>query len=66
MQKIDQYQHDIKHLRDHLTPTTPPEVKEQSKQEETTHIKEIEWQVHAAVDLFKKVAHIWTKLEEDQ
>ena len=36
VQTIDQYQQDIEHLWEKLTPTTPPEVKEKSKQEATT------------------------------
>jgi hypothetical protein len=66
VQTIDQYQQEIEHLWEKLTPTTPPEVKEKRKQEETTQIKEIERQVHAATDLFEKEAQLWMKLEEDQ
>jgi hypothetical protein len=39
VQTIDQYQQEIEHLWEHLTPTTPPEVKEQRKQEATMQIK---------------------------
>jgi catalase len=66
VQTIDQYQQEIEHLWEKLTPTTPPEVKEKRKQEETMQIKEIERQVHAATDLFEKATQLWTKLEEDQ
>jgi hypothetical protein len=40
-------------------------VREQRKQKKKMQIKEIERQVHAAVNLFKKPTQIW-KLEEDQ
>jgi hypothetical protein len=42
VQTINQYQQEIEHLQEQLKPTTPPEVKEQRKQEATTQIKEIE------------------------
>jgi hypothetical protein len=45
VQTIDQYRQEIEHLREHLIPTTPPEVKEQRKQEATMQIKEMERQV---------------------
>jgi acetyl-CoA carboxylase beta subunit len=32
-QAIDQYQKEIENLLEHLTPITPPEMKEQRKQE---------------------------------
>jgi hypothetical protein len=35
VQTIDQYQQEIKNLQEKLTPTTPPEVREKRKQEET-------------------------------
>jgi hypothetical protein len=41
-------------------------VKDKRKQEETTQIKEMERQVHAAIDLFEKATHLWMKLEDDQ
>jgi hypothetical protein len=34
-QEIDQYQKEIKNIHEQLTPTTPPEVREQRKQEAT-------------------------------
>jgi hypothetical protein len=37
-QTIDQYQKKIDNLHEHLTPTTPPTVKEQRKQEETVQL----------------------------
>jgi F0F1-type ATP synthase gamma subunit len=42
VQKIDQYRHEIEHLREHLVPTTPPEVRDQRKHEATTQIEEME------------------------
>jgi hypothetical protein len=66
VQTIDQYRQEIEHLWEQLIPTTPPEVKEQRKQETTTQIKEIERQVRVADDLFKKATQLWMKLEEDQ
>jgi Mg2+ and Co2+ transporter CorA len=65
-QEIDQYQKEIENLWDHLTSTTPPEVKEKRKQEEMTQIHEIEKKVSTTIDLFNKAAQLWTKLEEDQ
>ena len=41
VQTIDQYKQDIEHLQEQLMPTTPPEVKDQRKNEETTHIEEM-------------------------
>jgi hypothetical protein len=38
-QEIDQYQKEIENLREQLTPTTPPTIKEQRKQEATTHCR---------------------------
>jgi predicted nucleic acid-binding Zn-ribbon protein len=36
VQTIDQYQQEIENLWEQLTPTTPPEVREERKQEATT------------------------------
>jgi archaellum component FlaC len=55
-QEIDQYHKESNNLREHLTPTTPPTVKEQRKHETTTHLQEIEQQVSKAADLFDKAA----------
>jgi hypothetical protein len=41
-QEIDQYQKEIENLREHLTPTTPPEVREKWKQEAIEKLQEIE------------------------
>jgi Na+/phosphate symporter len=41
-QAIDQYQKEIENLCEQVTPTTPLEVKEKRKQEETTQLQEIE------------------------
>jgi hypothetical protein len=65
-QKIDQYQKEIENLREHLTPTTPPTVKEQRKQEAVAQLQEIEQQVSTTTDLFDQATQLWTKLEEDQ
>jgi tetrahydromethanopterin S-methyltransferase subunit B len=54
VQTIDQYQQEIENLWEQLTPTTPPEVKEQRKQEATMQIKEIERQVHAVDRLVRE------------
>jgi hypothetical protein len=35
VQEINQYQKEIENLHKHLTPTTPPEVREKRKQEAT-------------------------------
>jgi hypothetical protein len=56
---------EIENLRDQLTPTTPLEVKEQRKQEETTQLQEIEKQVSTATELFDKATQLWIRLEED-
>jgi FtsZ-binding cell division protein ZapB len=45
VQAIDQYQKEIENLREQLTPTTPPAVKEQRKQEATMQLQEIEQQL---------------------
>jgi hypothetical protein len=54
VQAIDQYQKEIDNLWETLTPTTPPTVKEQRKQEETMQLQEIEQQVITTADLFNK------------
>jgi hypothetical protein len=41
-QAIEQYQKELETLRENLTPTTPPAVKEKRKQEATTQLQEIE------------------------
>jgi hypothetical protein len=38
VQAIYQYQKEIENLREQLTPTTPPTVKDQRKQEATTQL----------------------------
>jgi hypothetical protein len=40
--EIDQYQKEIKNLHEHHTPTTPPAIKEQRKQEAIEKLQEIE------------------------
>jgi conjugal transfer/entry exclusion protein len=64
--EIDQYQKEIENLCEHLTPTTPPVVKDKRKQEEVEQLQEIQQQVSIATDLFKNVAQLWKNLEEDQ
>jgi hypothetical protein len=66
VQTIDQYRQEIENLWEQLIPTTPPEVKEQRKQEAVRQMDEMERQVNAVVDLFDREAQLWTKLEEDQ
>jgi hypothetical protein len=41
-------------------------VKEKRKQEAARQMDEMERQFNAIVDLFDRLAHLWTKLEEDQ
>ena len=65
-QEIDQYQKEIENIQEHLTPTTPPVVKEQRKKEATMQLQDIEQQVSTTTDLFDKEAQLWTSLEEDQ
>jgi predicted nucleic acid-binding Zn-ribbon protein len=65
-QEIDQYQKEIENLREQLTPTTPPAVKEKRKQEAVEQLQEIERQVSTTTDLFENATQLWTKLEEDQ
>jgi hypothetical protein len=63
---IDQYQKEIKSIQDHLTPTTPPAVKDQMKEEAITQLYEIEQHVSVAAKFFDKTTQLWTKLEEDK
>jgi cell fate (sporulation/competence/biofilm development) regulator YlbF (YheA/YmcA/DUF963 family) len=63
---MDQYQREIENLREKPTPTTPPAVKEQRKQEATMQLQEIEQQVSTTADLFDTTTQLWMKLEEDQ
>jgi predicted nucleic acid-binding Zn-ribbon protein len=65
-QEIDQYQKEIENLQENITPTTPPVVKEQRKQEAVAQLQEIEQQVSTIADLFDQETQLWTKLEEDQ
>jgi chromosome segregation ATPase len=64
-QAIARYQKEIGDLREQLTPTTPPAVKEQRRQATTTQIQEMEKQVSTTADLLDKAAQLWTRLEED-
>jgi hypothetical protein len=42
VQTIDQYRQEIENLQEQLIPTTPPEVKEQRKQEAAGQMEEME------------------------
>jgi cell division FtsZ-interacting protein ZapD len=64
-QAIDEYQKENENLCEHLTPTTPPAMKEQRKQEEIVQVQEMEQQVSTVVKLLDKAAQIWTRLEEN-
>jgi Skp family chaperone for outer membrane proteins len=65
VQEIDQYQKEIENLREHITPTIPPVVKEKRKQERIAHLQEIQQQVSTTTELFDKETQLWTRLEED-
>jgi hypothetical protein len=65
VQAIDQYQKEIENLREQLTPTTPPTVKEQRKQEATVQLWVMEQQVSTVAKLLDKATPFWTRLEED-
>jgi hypothetical protein len=53
-QEISQYQKDIEDLREQLTPTTPPTVKEQRRQATTTQLQEMEKKVITTTDFLEK------------
>jgi hypothetical protein len=55
-QAIVQYQKEIGDLREQLTPTTPPAVKEQRRQATTMQIQEMEKQVSTTTDLLDKAS----------
>jgi hypothetical protein len=63
---IDQYIHDIVELKERINLMTPPEVREQRKQEVAIQITEIEKQESVAEEMFDRVAQLWTMLEEDE
>jgi archaellum component FlaC len=54
VQEIAQYQKEIGDLREQLTPTTPPVVKEKRRQATTMQIQEMEKQVSTTADLLDK------------
>jgi hypothetical protein len=45
---------------------TPSKVKEKRRQEATGQMEEMERQVSTTVDLFDRVAQLWTTMEEDE
>jgi hypothetical protein len=47
-----------------VTPYTHPEVRELRKKEATAHIDNIVYEVKEFVELYDRIAHIWTSLEE--
>jgi hypothetical protein len=49
-----------------MTPTTPLEVREQWKQEDSLQMDAMEEQVSRIVGLFDRVAQLWISLDEDE
>jgi hypothetical protein len=65
-QTIEHYRQEIEELKEKLTPTTPPEVREQRKQEAALQLAELEKHVSTTEELFDRVMQLWTMLEEDE
>jgi hypothetical protein len=63
---MERYKHEITELTEKLTPTTPPEVKDQREQEATAHIDSIVQEAKAVEELYEKTAQMWTSMEEDE
>jgi len=49
-----------------MTPTTPLEVREQWKQEDSLQMDAMEEQVSRIIGLFDRVAQLWISLDEDE
>jgi hypothetical protein len=62
---IQHYKEKIKELEEHVTPTTPPEVRVQREQEATTTAEDIDRSIQRVTDLLEKSAQLWTHLLED-
>jgi len=63
---MERYKHDISDLIEKMTPSTPPKVRELREQEATVHIDNIVQEVKEVAELYDRIAHIWTSLEEDE
>jgi hypothetical protein len=63
---MEKYQQEITELTEKLTPTTPPEVRDQREQEATAHIDSIAQEAKAVEELYDKTAQMWTNMEEDK
>jgi chromosome segregation ATPase len=63
---IEHYRQEIEELKEKLTPTTPPEVREQRKQEVALQMEAMEEQVSATTGLFDRATQLWTTLDEDE
>jgi hypothetical protein len=65
-QTIEHYRQDIEELKENMTPTTPPEVREKRKQEASLQLAELEKHVSTTEELFDRVVQLWTVLDEDE
>jgi hypothetical protein len=63
---MDGYKQEIVELVGKLTPTTPPEVRSERKQQETKQTDSIALEVKEVAELYERTTQIWTSLEEDE
>jgi len=62
---IEGYRQKNKEIKEKLNTTTSPEIQEKREQKYALHIVEIEKEAREVIELFDKIVHIWTILEED-
>jgi len=65
-QKMERYKKEKAELIEKLTPRTLQEVRELRDKEATSHIDSIAHEVKEVSELYDKIVHIWTSLEEDE
>jgi len=65
-QTVNLYRKEIEEIKEKENPTTPPEVREQMKQEVSLQIDEMEKQVSTIVVLFDQATLLWKTLEDEE
>jgi hypothetical protein len=63
-QTIEGYRQKIEEIKEKLNPTTPPKIREKREQQSALHIVDIAKEAREVIELFDKIVHIWTILEE--
>ena len=64
-QTIQHYKEKIKKLEEHVTPTTPPEVRARWEQEAIAAVEDIGRSIQRVIDLLEKSVQLWIHLLED-